>query len=144
MTPLIIKDQFGITLNLHMSPIPPTSFLVETFFPVSYSKSALNLMIIKHQVPVVQSWVIEELIIILSKRFVELIALKLSNNNFGIEYTFIKSSITFLDRNEHPPKLGKQILYSLQYNLCFFYFFKQLLFILHFKMKETIHFNIFY
>ena len=87
------------------APYSPNQFLGGDFFS---SKSALNLMIIKHQVPVVQSWVIDELIIILSKCFVGLIALKLSNNNFGIEYTFIKSSITFLDRNKHPPKLGKQ------------------------------------
>ena len=32
MAPLIIKDQFGIIRNLHMSPIPQTSFLVWTFF----------------------------------------------------------------------------------------------------------------
>ena len=39
--PLIIKDQFGIIQNLHMSPIPQTNFLVETFFATSYSKTAL-------------------------------------------------------------------------------------------------------
>ena len=46
-TPLIIKDQFGIIQNLHMSPTPQTSFLVGTFFPASYSKTALD-RLIKH------------------------------------------------------------------------------------------------
>ena len=39
---LIIKDQFGIIQHLQMSPIPQTSFLVGTFFAVSYSKTALE------------------------------------------------------------------------------------------------------
>ena len=42
VTLLIIKDQFGIIQNLHMSPIPQTSFLVGTFFAASYSKTALT------------------------------------------------------------------------------------------------------
>ena len=41
VTPLIIKDQFCIIQNLHMSPIPQTSFLVGTFFAASCSKTAL-------------------------------------------------------------------------------------------------------
>ena len=44
MTPLIIKDQFGIIQNLHMSPIPQTSFLVGTFFATSYNKTALEVL----------------------------------------------------------------------------------------------------
>ena len=35
---ILTKDQLGI---IKMSPIPQTSFLVETFFVVSYSKPAL-------------------------------------------------------------------------------------------------------
>ena len=35
------KDQFGIIQNLQMSPIPQTSFLVGTFFAISYSKTTL-------------------------------------------------------------------------------------------------------
>ena len=38
---MLIKGQFGIIQNLQMSPIPQTSFLVWTFFDVSYSKPAL-------------------------------------------------------------------------------------------------------
>ena len=38
---MLIEDQFGITQNLQMSPIPKTSFLVGTYFAVSYSKRAL-------------------------------------------------------------------------------------------------------
>ena len=34
-------DQFGIIQNLQTFPIPQTSFLVETFFAASYSKTAL-------------------------------------------------------------------------------------------------------
>ena len=37
---MLIQDQFGIIQNLQ-SPIPQTSFLVGTFFAVSYSKTAL-------------------------------------------------------------------------------------------------------
>ena len=40
--PLIIKDQFGIIQNLHMNPIPQTSFLFGTLFAASYSKTALE------------------------------------------------------------------------------------------------------
>ena len=32
VTPLIIKNQFGIIQNLQMSPVTQTSFLVGTFF----------------------------------------------------------------------------------------------------------------
>ena len=39
---MLIQDQFGIIQNLKMSPIPETSFLVGTFFAVSYSKPALS------------------------------------------------------------------------------------------------------
>ena len=38
---MLIKDQFGIIQNLQTSPIPQSSFLVGTFFAVSYSKTAL-------------------------------------------------------------------------------------------------------
>ena len=38
---MLIYGQFGIIQNLQMSPIPQTSFLVGTFFAVSYSKPAL-------------------------------------------------------------------------------------------------------
>ena len=41
MTPLIINDQFGIIQNLHMFPIPQTSFWLGLFFAISYSKTAL-------------------------------------------------------------------------------------------------------
>ena len=37
---MLIYVQFGIIHNLQMSPIPQTSFLVGTFFAVSYSKPA--------------------------------------------------------------------------------------------------------
>ena len=40
--PLIIKDQFGIIQNLHMFPIPQTSFLVGTLFAASYRKTAID------------------------------------------------------------------------------------------------------
>ena len=46
MTPLIIEDQFGILQNLQTSPIPKTSFLVGTFFAVSYSKKTLVLSVL--------------------------------------------------------------------------------------------------
>ena len=39
------KDQFRIVQNLQMSPIPQTSFLVGAFFAVSYSKTALIILI---------------------------------------------------------------------------------------------------
>ena len=38
---MLIKDQFGIIQNLQTSPILQASFLVGTFFAVSYSKPAL-------------------------------------------------------------------------------------------------------
>ena len=38
VTPLIIKEQFGI----QTSPIPQTSFLFGTFFAASYNKTALS------------------------------------------------------------------------------------------------------
>ena len=38
---MLMKDQFGISQNLQTSPVPQTSFLVWTFFAVSYSKTAL-------------------------------------------------------------------------------------------------------
>ena len=41
MSPLILKDQFGIIQNLHISPIPKKKFLVGTSFAASYSKTAL-------------------------------------------------------------------------------------------------------
>ena len=51
MIPLIIQDQFGILQNLQnlqTSPIPQTSFLVGTFFAVSYSKTALAILFLVH------------------------------------------------------------------------------------------------
>ena len=42
MTSLIIQDQFGILQILEAFPILQTSFLVGTFFDVSYSKTALR------------------------------------------------------------------------------------------------------
>ena len=38
---MLNNDQFCATQNLQTSPIPLTSFLVWTFFAVSYSKTAL-------------------------------------------------------------------------------------------------------
>ena len=42
---MLIQDQFGIIQNLQVSPISQTSFLVGTFFAVSYSKWALEIKI---------------------------------------------------------------------------------------------------
>ena len=42
MTPSIIQDQFGILQNFHTSAILQTSFLVGTFFDISYMKTALD------------------------------------------------------------------------------------------------------
>ena len=42
MSPLIIKDQFGIIRNLQTFSIFETSFLVGTFFAASYSKKVLE------------------------------------------------------------------------------------------------------
>ena len=39
---MLILDQFGTIQKLQTSPIPQTSFLVRTFFAVSYSKTALG------------------------------------------------------------------------------------------------------
>ena len=39
---MLIYGQFGIIQNLQISPIPQTSFLVETLFVVYYSKLALG------------------------------------------------------------------------------------------------------
>ena len=36
-----MRDQFGIIQDLHLFPIPQTSFLAGTFFAVSYGKTAL-------------------------------------------------------------------------------------------------------
>ena len=35
---MLVKDQFGIILNLQKSPIPQTSFLVGTFLPLLTAK----------------------------------------------------------------------------------------------------------
>ena len=43
---MLIQDQFGIIQNLQTSPISQTSFLVGTFFAVSYSKLALGVFFI--------------------------------------------------------------------------------------------------
>ena len=43
---MLIYDQFGIIQNLQMAPIPQTSFLVWTFFAVSYSKPALDFVLL--------------------------------------------------------------------------------------------------
>ena len=42
---MLSYEQFGIIQNLQMSPIVKTSFLVGTFFAVSYSKAALMVFI---------------------------------------------------------------------------------------------------
>ena len=45
MISLIIQDQFYTIQNLQRSPIPQTSHWSGTFFAVSYSKSALVVML---------------------------------------------------------------------------------------------------
>ena len=48
---MLIYDQFGIIHNLHMSPIPQSSFFVGTFFAIPYSKRALAWGACKHCTP---------------------------------------------------------------------------------------------
>ena len=45
---MLIQDQFGTIQSLQTSPISQTSFLVGTFFAVSYSKTALAILFLVH------------------------------------------------------------------------------------------------